>query len=122
MSTKTENNPWSQFDDKVSADKYFKFVKVGDTLTGVIAEIGVRTFDEGTDKEQHVPEITLTDGRVCTFGQRKAMQHLLEAQPLVGEEFAAKFTGTQKAGAGQMKLFRITVVRDGEAIEFGDGS
>ena len=88
--------------------QYVKWIDVGDAKEGEIANLGKRTFEEGTAKERTAIEITFDDGSIATCGQVMLMQTLVELRPSVGDTIRIELGAIEKRGTKTMKRFIVT--------------
>jgi len=92
-----------------AAGSYHALKNEGDVAEGVIAELGMRTFDEGKANERQAIEITFADGSILTAGQVKLMGSLVEMRPDVGDYLTVELARIEARGAKTLKHFKITV-------------
>ena len=99
---------WDNAEMQVNSD-YIKFETPGQSVTGVISNIGIHRWDDGTTS----PQITLdVDGetKTVTAGQIGLKALLAEVRPEVGEVLTVTFTGVEKrAGGKTLKKWDVTV-------------
>ena len=91
---------------------YVRFETIGDSITGEVLEITIKTWDDGSK----CPSLLLcTDSgeqRTLTAGQRQLIAKLAEHRPEVGDRIAVVYTGISKlAGGKTAKSFDVTVKR-----------
>ncbi len=99
-----------------SDNEYVNFVTVGDTVTGVLTQVGVKKWDDGNISPQlylHCPD---GSDRVLTAGQIRLKSALVEQRPEAGDTITVTLTNIEKrAGGKTLKHFDVKVVR-------GDGA
>lgn len=90
---------------------YIKFENVGDTVSGIVLDASIHTFEDGKRAAKLV--IRTNDGdRTLTAGQMQLAAKLSEARPNVGDKLTISFVGVEKrAGGKTLKQFTVAVVR-----------
>jgi hypothetical protein len=100
---------WDEPGMKVGGD-YIKFENVGDSVSGVVTNIGAHRWDDGSVS----PQVTLqtSDGeKTVTAGQVRLKAALAEKRPNVGDTITIKFIDLEKrAGGKTLKHFDVTVI------------
>lgn len=90
---------------------YVKFENIGDTVTGVVVDLGVQTWQDGSKS----PKLTLrtTEGdRILTASQVQLKQKLGELRPNVGDTIKVSLAGVDKLSGGKtLKKFEVNVKR-----------
>ena len=103
---------WDNAEMQVNSD-YVKFETPGQSVTGIVSNIGIHRWDDGTTS----PQITLdVDGetKTVTAGQIGLKALLAEVRPEVGELLTVTFTGVEKrAGGKTLKKWEVTVADRG---------
>ena len=88
---------------------YVKFENVGDTISGVIVDLGIQTWQDGSKS----PKLTLrtADGdKVLTASQVQLKQKMAELRPEVGDQIKVTLEGVEKLQGGKtMKVFNVAV-------------
>ena len=88
---------------------YVKFENVGDTISGVIIDLGIQTWQDGSKS----PKLTLrtADGdKVLTASQVQLKQKMAELRPEVGDSIKVTLEGIEKLQGGKtMKKFQVAV-------------
>ena len=88
---------------------YVKFENVGDTISGVIVDLGIQTWQDGSKS----PKLTLrtADGdKVLTASQFQLKQKMAELRPEVGDSIKVTLEGVEKLQGGKtMKVFNVAV-------------
>jgi len=88
---------------------YVKFENVGDTISGVIIDLGIQTWQDGSKS----PKLTLrtADGdKVLTASQFQLKQKMAELRPEVGDSIKVTLEGVEKLQGGKtMKVFNVAV-------------
>ena len=88
---------------------YIKFENVGDTVTGVIIDLGVQVWQDGSKS----PKLTLrtTDGdKVLTASQVQLKTKMAELRPEIGDTIKVTLDGVEKLQGGKtMKKFSVNV-------------
>jgi hypothetical protein len=88
---------------------YVKFENVGDTISGVIIDLGIQTWQDGSKS----PKLTLrtADGdKVLTASQVQLKQKMAELRPEVGDSIKVTLEGVEKLQGGKtMKKFQVAV-------------
>lgn len=88
---------------------YVKFENVGDTVSGVIIDLGIQTWQDGSKS----PKLTLrtADGdKVLTASQFQLKQKMAELRPEVGDSIKVTLEGVEKLQGGKtMKVFNVAV-------------
>ena len=88
---------------------YVKFENVGDTISGVIIDLGIQTWQDGSKS----PKLTLrtADGdKVLTASQVQLKQKMAELRPEVGDTIKVTLEGVEKLQGGKtMKKFTVAV-------------
>ncbi len=97
---------------ELQVSEFVSFETVGDSIEGVITEVGTQTFEARDDKPaQTVPQLHLrkADGTevILTAGQFKLSAALVKERPNVGDNLSVKYTGK----TGRMKNFDVTVTK-----------
>ena len=92
----------------VTSGQYHKLTNVGDTVSGVIAKLDKRKFDEGTSKERTAIELTFEDESMLTAGQVKLMDVLVQMRPQVGDTLEIELVEVEKRGSKTLKHFKVT--------------
>lgn len=107
---------WDNAEMQVNSD-YIKFETPGQSVTGMITNIGIHRWDDGTTS----PQITLdVDGetKTVTAGQIGLKALLAEVRPEVGEVLTVTFTGVEKrAGGKTLKKWDVSVASRDEEVE-----
>lgn len=102
------SNYWDEPGIAINND-YVKFENVGDTVAGVIVDLGVQTWQDGSK----APKLTLrtADGdRILTASQVQLKQKLGELRPNVGDTIKVTLAGVDKlAGGKTLKKFDVAV-------------
>jgi hypothetical protein len=94
-----------------SSGEYVKFEKVGDSVSGVILDQSIHTFEDGKRAAKLVIR-TAEGDRTLTAGQMQLAAKLTEARPNVGDKLTIRFVGVEKrAGGKTLKQFDVAVVR-----------
>jgi len=92
-----------------SNSDYIKFENQGDTVTGVIVDIGIQTWQDGSKSPKLILR-TATGDRVLTASQVQLKTRLTELRPNVGDTIKVTLTGVQKLNGGKtMKQFDVAV-------------
>jgi hypothetical protein len=93
---------------------YVKFENVGDTVSGVIIDLGIQTWQDGSKS----PKLTLrtADGdKVLTASQFQLKQKMAELRPEVGDSIKVTLEGVEKLQAGKtMKVFNVAVKKNSQ--------
>lgn len=88
---------------------YVKFENVGDSISGVIIDLGIQTWQDGSKS----PKLTLrtADGdKVLTASQVQLKQKMAELRPEVGDQIKVTLEGVEKLQGGKtMKKFAVSV-------------
>ena len=88
---------------------YVKFEKEGDTITGVIIDLGIQTWQDGSKS----PKLTLrtADGdKVLTASQVQLKTKMAELRPEIGDTIKVTLDGVEKLQGGKtMKKFSVAV-------------
>jgi hypothetical protein len=111
---------WDDPDIKKAAESgaYGKFVEVGDTVAGTIADMKKVEFP-GVNGPRTAVEVEFDDETKCTFGQVLMMRDLFVYQPNKGDHLSVTLANVQKNGAKTLKLFKGTITRaNGEVQNF----
>jgi hypothetical protein len=91
--------------------KYANFEAIGDSVEGVVTEVGLQTWSDGT----FAPKITLSndsDEKIITAGQIRLKIALTEKRPEVGDYLKVSLTHIEDRGAGKMlKHFEVDVTK-----------
>ncbi len=94
---------------------YVKFDNVGDTVTGVIVDLGIQTWQDGSKS----PKLTLrtTDGdKVLTASQVQLKTKMAELRPEIGDTIKVTLDGIEKLNGGKtMKKFTVNVKKTQQA-------
>ena len=88
---------------------YIKFENSGDTVTGVIVDIGIQTWADGSKSPKLV--LRTKDGdRVLTASQVQLKNKMAELRPETGDTIKVTLTGVDKLQGGKtMKKFDVAV-------------
>jgi hypothetical protein len=93
---------------------YVKFENVGDTVSGVIIDLGIQTWQDGSKS----PKLTLrtADGdKVLTASQFQLKQKMAELRPEVGDSIKVTLEGVEKLQGGKtMKVFNVAVKKNSQ--------
>ena len=91
--------------------KYVNFENIGDSVEGVVTEVGLQNWSDGT----FAPKITLSnnlDEKIITAGQIKLKIALTEKRPEVGDYLKVTLTNIEDRGSGKMlKHFQVDVTK-----------
>ena len=88
---------------------YVKFENTGDTVTGVIVDIGIQTWADGSKSPKLVLR-TKTGDRVLTASQVQLKNRMAELRPEVGDTLKVTLDGIEKLQGGKtMKKFDVVV-------------
>lgn len=102
------SNYWDEPGIAVVSD-YIKFEEVGDTVTGVIIDLGVQVWQDGSKS----PKLTLrtaTGDKVLTASQVQLKTKMAELRPEIGDTIKVTLDGVEKLNAGKtMKMFSVAV-------------
>jgi hypothetical protein len=89
--------------------KYVNFENVGDSAEGVVTEVGLQNWSDGT----FAPRITLSDelgSKTITAGQIRLKIALTEKRPEVGDYLSVTLTQIENRGNGKtLKHFDVIV-------------
>jgi hypothetical protein len=89
--------------------KYVNFENVGDSAEGVVTEVGLQNWSDGT----FAPKITLSDelgSKIITAGQIRLKIALIEKRPEVGDYLSVTLTQIENRGNGKtLKHFDVIV-------------
>jgi hypothetical protein len=84
----------------------YKFVNVGDTISGTIVALRVANFSDGRKPELYIE--TAEGVRSVIAGQVMLQRLLAEKRPNVGDKIAIRLTGIENKGAGKtLKVFEV---------------
>lgn len=109
---------WDDPSVRPAASSYAKFVEVGDSVEGTVAELGKRVFNPGTPDERTAIEIRFSEPEapVLTAGQILLQQALFDFKPRPGDHLTVALTAIEKSGGKTLKKFAVAVRRpDGTA-------
>jgi hypothetical protein len=112
----TVSNFWSdpELEKAAKGAEYFKFLEVGDTVSGTIRDLRKVDFDGRT-----AVEVTFDDDSKATFGQVLMLRQLYILQPTPGDQLTVTLSAVDKKGAKTLKLFTGKIVRpNGDVEEF----
>lgn len=105
------SNYWDEPGIAINTD-YVKFENIGDQVTGVIVDLGIQTWQDGSKS----PKLTLrtTEGdRILTASQVQLKAKLGELRPNVGDTIKVSLAGVEKlAGGKTLKKFEVAVKRN----------
>lgn len=88
---------------------YIKFENTGDTVTGVIVDIGIQTWQDGSKSPKLVLR-TATGDRVLTASQVQLKNKMAELRPNIGDTIKVTLVGVEKLNGGKtMKKFDVVV-------------
>ena len=91
--------------------KYVNFEAIGDSAAGVVTEVGLQTWSDGT----FAPRVTLSDEsgeKTITAGQIRLKIALTEKRPEVGDYLKVTLTNIEDRGSGKMlKHFQVDVTK-----------
>lgn len=101
---------WDNPQVKPESGEFFKFANVGDTITGYVTALQVKTWPDGSASPQLVLDTPDADGVVVTCGQTQLKAKLHEQRPAVGDQVYIKFTEEEKRQGGKtLKHFDVRV-------------
>lgn len=92
------------------ANNFVSFTTVGDTVSGVITQLGIKKWDDGSVSPQL--NLTCDDGedRTLTAGQIRLKSALRDARPEVGDHIKVTLTAIDKRAMGKtLKVFDVVV-------------
>jgi hypothetical protein len=94
---------------------FFKFDKVGDSLSGTVQSMLKKDFDGRT-----AVELALDGDRKVTLGQVLMLRELYVLRPEKGDQITITLANVEKKGAKTLKMFRGEIVREGsgEVVTF----
>lgn len=96
---------------------YIKFENVGDTASGIIIDLGIQTWADGSKS----PKLTLrtADGdKVLTASQVQLKNKLAELRPGLGDTIKVTLEGVEKLNGGKtMKKFAVQVKKGAKVSE-----
>jgi len=102
------SNYWDEPGIAIVSD-YIKFEEVGDTVTGVIIDLGVQVWQDGSKS----PKLTLrtaTVDKVLTASQVQLKTKMAELRPEIGDTIKVTLDGVEKLSLGKtMKMFSVAV-------------
>ena len=97
--------------DLKSGGEYIKFENAGDTVSGVVSAVRVRTWDNGA-RDPEVLLVVNGEERSMTAGQVMLKKRLAELRPEAGDTLTVTLTEIEKrAGGKTLKHFDVQVVR-----------
>jgi len=109
----------SIWDDPAIASNsdYIKFENAGDTVTGVVVDLGIQTFPDGRRAPRLV--IRTADGdKVMTAGQVQLAKKLAELRPENGDTIKVTMRGIEKLTGGKtMKNFDVTIKKGSPQVD-----
>jgi len=99
-------------DPSIAANSdYIKFENIGDTVTGVIVDIGIQTWADGSKSPKLILR-TKTGDRVLTASQVQLKNKLAEKRPEKGDTLKVTLEGVDKLQGGKtLKKFDVVVKR-----------
>lgn len=103
----------SIWDDPAIASNsdYIKFENIGDTVTGVVVDIGIQTWADGSKSPKLVLR-TKTGDRVLTASQVQLKNRMGELRPEKGDTLKVTLENIEKLQGGKtMKKFEVVVKR-----------
>lgn len=110
------SNYWDEPGIAIVSD-YIKFENIGDTVTGVIIDLGIQTWQDGSKS----PKLTLrtADGdRVLTASQVQLKTKMAELRPEIGDTIKVTLEGVEKLNGGKtMKKFAVAVKKTASTVE-----
>jgi hypothetical protein len=100
---------WEEFDvDEGEYPDRFKFLAVGDSISGEIIDVGIIKSDYG-----RTPKVTIKteDAPMDVFlSQTQLQRKMAKLKPGIGDSVSITFTGTEDRGSGRtLKLFEVKV-------------
>lgn len=88
---------------------YIKFENIGDSAQGVIVDIGIQTWQDGSKSPKLILRTTTGD-RVLTASQMQLKSKLAELRPNVGDTIKVTLNGVDKLSGGKtLKKFDVIV-------------
>jgi hypothetical protein len=110
---------WDDADDFVPPSEWFKFDEVGDKVTGTLARLARKKWDDGSvGIELHWKE---TSVKPVSANQRLLKQALVMLKPEVGCGIAIEYIANEKLSGGRtMKHFLVTVARSDGQVDTVD--
>lgn len=99
---------------------FIRFAEIGDSVAGTITEIGMgQDFNGGPCPQLKID--TDEGEKTLTAGQRMLQVALAEKRPDVGDHVEITYydNGPGKPGRAPAKLFKVEVIRAGEAAAVG---
>lgn len=109
---------WDQSDAKPTAAAYMKFDAIGDSVSGVITKLDIRTFNAGSPDERKAVEITFADAPTVTAGQVKLQQALYELRPEPGDHLTITLADIERRAGKTLKHWSVSITRaDGSTDE-----
>lgn len=103
-------SPWDDPSLRVGGD-YVKFDNIGDSVSGVVVNVGMHRWDDGSVSPQIVLD-TVDGEKTITAGQIRLKVALAEKRPEIDDTLTIKLTDIEKrAGGKTLKHFEVTVVK-----------
>lgn len=99
---------------ELTMGEYLKFEKPGDEHGGLVTDIRMTTFDDGTKAPQLVFDIDGED-KIMTCGAVRLKIALVEAKPAVGDHVRVKFTSEERRGNRTIRNWDVQVQRKADA-------